>query len=328
MTQRDNRHGNSYDVGYGKPPITTRFVKGQSGNPLGRPRKKKPEPLKPSDATFLELFTQEAYRQVTLRENGQPIELPVIKAAMRSTWADAIKGKRLSQKYAFAVAQLAEAEREKLESSKYEWLWDLKARGRRITAECNRLGRPVPELYPHPDDIIVDPLSGKTHVDGPLSREHADYYTYIAAARDFLLLFSELLRRENSPIVVQHPDGKPICRFLVLAHVANSNLPTRYRWSKVQNASGFDELLGNQSSSREDNPYDDQGFALMREHRSLPIRELRRRAKAEFSRIRLLESKCPNLVTQLDDKTERMIRRLYAKWRAEKDQSVRSQTPA
>ena len=27
-----------YEVGYGKPPRETRFVKGRSGNPRGRPR--------------------------------------------------------------------------------------------------------------------------------------------------------------------------------------------------------------------------------------------------------------------------------------------------
>ncbi len=30
---------NDYEIGYGKPPIHTRFVKGKSGNPNGRPRK-------------------------------------------------------------------------------------------------------------------------------------------------------------------------------------------------------------------------------------------------------------------------------------------------
>ena len=32
-----------YDVGYGKPPAMTRFRKGQSGNPKGRPRGRKKE---------------------------------------------------------------------------------------------------------------------------------------------------------------------------------------------------------------------------------------------------------------------------------------------
>lgn len=31
---------NGYEVGYGKPPAATRYKKGQSGNPRGRPHKK------------------------------------------------------------------------------------------------------------------------------------------------------------------------------------------------------------------------------------------------------------------------------------------------
>jgi Family of unknown function (DUF5681) len=39
----------TYEVGYGKPPKATRFQKGKSGNPSGRP-KKNPEPLDPGKA--------------------------------------------------------------------------------------------------------------------------------------------------------------------------------------------------------------------------------------------------------------------------------------
>ena len=34
-----NPTSNDYEVGYGKPPKTTQFKKGTSGNPKGRPRK-------------------------------------------------------------------------------------------------------------------------------------------------------------------------------------------------------------------------------------------------------------------------------------------------
>ena len=40
MGGQHRRPGDPYDVGFGKPPKQTRFKKGLSGNPNGRPRKK------------------------------------------------------------------------------------------------------------------------------------------------------------------------------------------------------------------------------------------------------------------------------------------------
>jgi hypothetical protein len=34
----------SYEIGYGKPPVAGRFVKGKSGNPRGRPKKSAAKP--------------------------------------------------------------------------------------------------------------------------------------------------------------------------------------------------------------------------------------------------------------------------------------------
>ena len=43
MSKRDPKRGakGDYTVGHGKPPLATRFVKGQSSNPSGRPRGKR-----------------------------------------------------------------------------------------------------------------------------------------------------------------------------------------------------------------------------------------------------------------------------------------------
>lgn len=55
-----------YEVGYGKPPEHSRFKKGQSGNPSGRPKGSK------NLATVLNEVLSE---RVTLTENGKPRRL-------------------------------------------------------------------------------------------------------------------------------------------------------------------------------------------------------------------------------------------------------------
>ena len=50
-----------YEVGYGKPPRETRFVKGRSGNPRGRPRGAK---------SFSALLSDKLNEPVTVAENG------------------------------------------------------------------------------------------------------------------------------------------------------------------------------------------------------------------------------------------------------------------
>lgn len=51
-----------YEVGYGKPPVNTRFKKGQSGNPFGG---------KPGRQTKRQLFDKLLHEVVTVTEQGQ-----------------------------------------------------------------------------------------------------------------------------------------------------------------------------------------------------------------------------------------------------------------
>ena len=50
-----------YEVGYGKPPRHSRFVKGQSGNPRGRP---------PGAKNFTTLLNEALNERVLVAENG------------------------------------------------------------------------------------------------------------------------------------------------------------------------------------------------------------------------------------------------------------------
>jgi hypothetical protein len=92
---------NEHKVGYGKPPVHTRFRKGQSGNPGGRPRG-----MTAGRATALAL--KEAYRLVNVREGDNIITLPAIQAILRSRVALAAKGNGPARRAVIEAVQAIE----------------------------------------------------------------------------------------------------------------------------------------------------------------------------------------------------------------------------
>lgn len=83
-----------YEVGYGKPPKHTRFKKGQSGNPKGRP--------KGCQNTRIELENL-LNQQIIAQENGKTKTLTVRKAVLQKIVHDALKGVRHAQEMLFKL---------------------------------------------------------------------------------------------------------------------------------------------------------------------------------------------------------------------------------
>jgi len=222
----------SYDVGYGKPPKHTQFTKGISGNPRGRPKKRSKRPIRFSDAMSERFLEEEAYRSVTLRENGQPIELPVVQAIMRSLVTEGIKGKRLHQKYAIDMIMEFENLKHQAKVDRYVRLQDLKRAGEQQIERHTRKNLPPPDLLPHPDDIVLDPVSGDAYVNGPMTRDDLKYYEQSVELRDHLLLRSAHAKRiRKTPLI--HHDNEGGCYFMVLAQLLDHFLPARYRWKEM-----------------------------------------------------------------------------------------------
>jgi Family of unknown function (DUF5681) len=92
-----------YEVGYGKPPVHTRFRKGVSGNPRGGSRRVK---LRRARG----LAIKEAYRLITVREGDKVTRLPALQAVMRSQVALAAKGNGPAQRALIAAVHALEQE--------------------------------------------------------------------------------------------------------------------------------------------------------------------------------------------------------------------------
>ena len=105
MGKIERRPGDPYEVGFGKPPKQTRFKKGRSGNPKGRPRKK-PD-------LYGEL-TKVLRENVTVTIDGQSEKVTVQQALLLRLRDQALRGElwagKLLQK---VVAALPESESER-----------------------------------------------------------------------------------------------------------------------------------------------------------------------------------------------------------------------
>jgi len=75
--------GRDYEVGYGKPPAATRFRKGKSGNPAGRPRGSK---------NLATLFETELAERIAVSENGRRKRITKQQAMVKHVVNKALSG--------------------------------------------------------------------------------------------------------------------------------------------------------------------------------------------------------------------------------------------
>lgn len=102
MKQNNNKTqlaGCSKEGGYGKPPEATRFKKGVSGNPKGRPK---------GTLNVATVLTRTLRGKVTIRENGRRKKITKLEAALRQLVKKATAGDLRALRHLTALACDAE----------------------------------------------------------------------------------------------------------------------------------------------------------------------------------------------------------------------------
>ncbi|MEE4236049.1 MAG: DUF5681 domain-containing protein [Anderseniella sp.] len=79
----DQNDEDAYEVGYGRPPKSTRFRKGQSGNPKGRPKEAR---------GVLASLKRELDSPITIREGNREVRVSKAEAMAKRVIASALKG--------------------------------------------------------------------------------------------------------------------------------------------------------------------------------------------------------------------------------------------
>jgi hypothetical protein len=161
----------NYHVGYGKPPESTRFMKGRSGNPAGRPRGARKKRPALNEERLKGIILDEAYRTITINEGEKRISIPIAQAVVRAMAVNAARGQHRSQKLFAELLTTTEAANNTLYREYFGTALDYKKYWENEIRRCKALGLEAPNPVPHPEDISVDMATGRIVIKGPMTPE-------------------------------------------------------------------------------------------------------------------------------------------------------------
>lgn len=201
----------------------TRFKKGQSGNPNGRPKGARSK----WSPTFAESVLKAGDREITVTENGRLVAMTMHEATLRAQQSAALKGSTLAQRHLIDTYLAADTERRQRIAEECEAWEEIRNKLIELRAEAERAGRPPAMPFPHPDDIVIDPERGVRFI-GPIDAAEQAMVEDTIQMRDLLLAQDHYDHRECGPINDSDPSTGAGAS-LLFAQVLNNWLPERYR---------------------------------------------------------------------------------------------------
>jgi hypothetical protein len=174
-----------YDVGYGKPPETSRFKPGKSGNPRGRPKgsTNKPRPPALNEERMKTILLEEAYRTIKVNDGPSQVSVPMAQAVIRSLAVNSAKGNQRAQRLFTDLLTTTERENKRVHDEWLDTAITYKVEWDRELARRERLGITGPDPLPHPDHVVIDMQTGLVSFKGPATKEEKAKYDMFAEAK-------------------------------------------------------------------------------------------------------------------------------------------------
>lgn len=210
-----------------KPAVGSRFQKGQSGNPKGRPRKDRSAALLPTE--FAALLKLETERPLTLTADGKPVTMSALQTVLRATVVAAARGNPHAQRNVLQMAATAQTQEAKAKREEYEAAILLK-----VQLECDRdilvaEGRAESDMVRHASDVEIN--SETLEVKNYLIFTHEE----VEARRRAIEMRDFLIEKWPQMVLVAEEDGddyllesgRDMARALIEG--INARLPSRLR---------------------------------------------------------------------------------------------------
>ena len=178
----------SYEVGYCRPPMETRFRPGQSGNPRGRPKGSKNKRPGLHEERMKDIILDESYRGIAVQDGDRKVTVPMAQAVMRSIAVNAAKGNWRCQRLFAELLASTESSRRALNDQWLDTAIGYKVEWERELRRRENLGiTGLPEPLPHPDHVEIDFELGTAKIIGPRTKEEKAELDEVIANKHLLV---------------------------------------------------------------------------------------------------------------------------------------------